>query len=95
VEVEKFIGSPYGDLMEGTSDPDILVGGRGNDRIVGRSGEDVLLAGPGRDRILTRDAETDLIRGGPGHDRARVDRRDKVVSAQRVARRPFVSPWDG
>jgi hypothetical protein len=94
VEIEEFIGSAYGDLMEGTSDDDVLVGGGGNDRIVGRAGEDVLRAGPGRDRILTRDAATDLIRGGAGYDRARTDRRDEVVSAHRVATRPFVSPCD-
>jgi Ca2+-binding RTX toxin-like protein len=53
----------------------VLVGGRGRDVTIGGSGADTLLA---------RDRQRDRIYGGPGRDRARIDRRLDVL--QRIER---------
>ena len=87
--IERFIGSPYGDFMEGTSGPDLLLGGGGGDRIMGIGGADRLYGGNGRDRFATRDRKPDQIRGGTGRDRVRGDTIDRVQSATRVASSPF------
>ena len=87
--IERFIGSPYGDFMEGTSGPDLLLGGGGWDRIMGIGGADRLYGGNGRDRFVTRDRKPDLIRGGLDRDRVQADTRDTVQSATRVASKPF------
>jgi Ca2+-binding RTX toxin-like protein len=95
VDIERFVGSPYDDLMEGTSGTDILVGGAGSDRLVGLSGRDDLRGGSGADKFITRDTRRDVIRGGIGSDRARVDRSDVLLSAQRVSTAPFTNLCDG
>jgi hypothetical protein len=44
----------------------------------------VLLGGPGRDTIYARDGTRDVVEGGPGSDRARVDRGlDRLRSVER------------
>ena len=74
------------DVLAGAGGNDVLVGGPGNDYIVPGTGRDVALAGAGNDFVGARDGHRDRIVGGPGADRARVDRRlDTVVSARRVA----------
>jgi hypothetical protein len=71
--------------IKGTSGPNRLVGTRGNDVLCGRGGSDILKGLAGRDRLVggrgndtfySRDAFRDVDKGGPGRDRARVDRRD-------------------
>jgi Ca2+-binding RTX toxin-like protein len=48
---------------------DLLIGGNGRDRLDGRQGADVL---------RTRDGARDIVDGGSGFDRARVDVLDVV-----------------
>jgi len=71
--------------IRGTSGPNRLVGTRGNDKLCGRGGNDTLKGlggndrlkgGRGRDTFYSRDAYRDVLLGGPGRDRARVDARD-------------------
>lgn len=95
VDVERFIGSRFGDMMEGTGGTDILLGKAGADRLVGLHGRDQLKGGAGRDRFITRDTVGDEIRGGYGYDRVRADPRDQVFSARRVSTDPFFNPCDG
>ena len=50
----------------------------GNDTIDSRGGRDVLRGGTGNDVLLARDRTRDTLDGGPGRDRARVDKIDAV-----------------
>lgn len=83
------------DCLIGGSGNDRLSGERGNDRLTGGRGRDVLLGGPGRnaydagpgnDYVNARNRRRELVRCGRGRDRARVDRRDRVRSCERVSR---------
>ena len=51
---------------------DVICGYAGNDRIYA-SGNDVVAGGSGSDTFYTRNQRADVIFGGPGRDRARVD----------------------
>ena len=51
----------------------------------GGAGEDLLDGGAGNDVILARDGRQDTIRGGPGLDRAQVDRGvDRVSGVEKI-----------
>jgi len=71
--------------IRGTAGRNRLVGTRGNDRLCGLGGNDTLkglagndrlVGGRGRDTFYTRDAFRDVLLGGPGRDRARVNASD-------------------
>jgi Ca2+-binding RTX toxin-like protein len=64
------------DTLRGFQGNDRLVGGAGRDKLVGGGGRDSFLAGGGNDTIISRDGFREILRGGPGHDRARVNRSD-------------------
>jgi Ca2+-binding RTX toxin-like protein len=72
-------------MLSGTVGSDVLIGLAGSDTLIGRAGSDRLFGRNGDDRFVTRDASPDQIRGGPGHDVARVDPLDEVRSARRSA----------
>ena len=82
---DRLYGGPGADILVGGLRNDILVGGlgsdtllgaAGSDRLAGGAGRDVLKGGAGRDTFLARDRRRDRVLGGPGRDRARVDRMD-------------------
>jgi Ca2+-binding RTX toxin-like protein len=85
------------DLISAGPGNDVVLGRGGNDLIVGGNGDDVLRGGPGhdeirgdagRDRLFARDRMWDNVFGGPGRDRAWVDRRrDSVTGVETVYRR--------
>jgi hypothetical protein len=74
----------YGDVLYGTSETDLLIGGLGLDVLLGNGGDDVLigglehfyplrsdrkLAGPGNDILIWGVGDgSDLLDGGPGED---------------------------
>jgi Ca2+-binding RTX toxin-like protein len=71
--------------IRGTSGPNVLVGTRGNDVLCGLGGRDTLnglggndrlVGGGGNDRFYARDGFRDVLLGGTGYDRARVDSKD-------------------
>jgi hypothetical protein len=71
--------------IRGTGANNVLVGTRGNDRLCGLGGNDTLkglagndrlVGGRGRDTFYSRDAYRDVVLGGPGRDRARVNASD-------------------
>jgi Ca2+-binding RTX toxin-like protein len=69
------------DRINGLGSGDVLRGGRGNDRITDKAGKDKLLGQAGRDRLNARDGSRgDLLKGGPGKDRAIMDRGDRARS---------------
>ena len=92
---DRLVGTARRDVLCGLGGADVLVGRGGDDVLVGGPGNDYLRPGAGRDRALggsgndfvgARDGQADLIVGGLGADRARVDRRlDVTRSVARVA----------
>jgi hypothetical protein len=81
------VGTPGNDVLRGTPGEDLIDGRGGNDVIRGGGGRDVLFGGVGNDRLFARDGKPDRVDGGPGRDRAWVDRRDAVSGVERVHRR--------
>ena len=86
-------GGPGDDVLAGGDGNDRLVAGTGadlargnagNDRLIGGPGRDRLEGGPGDDAISAADGQRDLVRCGPGEDRATVDRLDRVSGCERV-----------
>jgi Ca2+-binding RTX toxin-like protein len=71
---EDIVGGPGNDTLRGRGGNDDIEGGRGNDHVYGGRGRDLIFAGPGDDVLRARDGRRDTVRGGPGHDRARIDR---------------------
>ena len=60
-------GTINGDTLNGTSENDAILGGRGNDYIDGKGGRDALLGGEGDDTIVFhKDAR--VMDGGNGYD---------------------------
>lgn len=78
------IGGSGGDRLEGEAGSDRLTGGRGNDVLIGGADRNAYDAGPGRDFVNARNGKRELVRCGPGRDRARVDRRDRVRSCESI-----------
>lgn len=91
---DRLIGTPRKDVICGLGGADVLVGRGADDVLVGGPGADYFVPGAGRDRVLgglgndfvlARDGKTDLVFGGSGYDRCRVDRRlDVAMSATRI-----------
>ncbi|MGH3029981.1 MAG: calcium-binding protein [Gaiellaceae bacterium] len=67
------------DVLLGGPSRDTLAGGPDADRLVGGRSRDVLRGNRGRDVLVARDGRPDVVHGGPGADRARVDRRLDTV----------------
>jgi dienelactone hydrolase len=71
-------GRGGGDVLRGKGGRDCLSGGAGADRLQGGPDSDRIKGGRGPDRLNAKDGDGDTVRCGPGHDRARVDRKDRV-----------------
>jgi hypothetical protein len=73
------------DQLVGAGGDDILVGGPGGDYLRPGAGRDRILGGAGNDFVEARDGSADVVIGGPGRDRGRLDRRiDVGVSITRA-----------
>jgi len=81
------IGGPGRDRLFGEGGYDRPPGRAGADRLVGGGGVDRFDAGSGNDFVDARDGRRELVSCGKGRDRARVDRRDRFRSCERVKRR--------
>jgi hypothetical protein len=86
-------GSAGDDILSGGDGDDRVDGGAGSDLVRGDAGDDHLIGGPGRDRIEggpgadvigARDGKRDVVRCGPGRDRAKVDELDSVAGCELV-----------
>lgn len=84
---EALFGGTGADMLYGRGGRDTIFGGRGGDLLVGNSqgdvlsgdrGHDKLRADAGRDALYTRDGVRDVLMGGKGRDRARVDHVDRL-----------------
>ena len=71
------------DVLSGLGGNDVLIGGPGSDRLNGGGGADSLRGGGGADVLLARDGVRDVVNGGAGTDRARVDGTDRVRLVER------------
>jgi dipeptidyl aminopeptidase/acylaminoacyl peptidase len=79
------LAGPGDDVVDARGGDDVVDGGAGNDVLTGGPGRDVLHTGPGDDRLHARDHTADLVLGGPGRDRAWVDRKlDTVANVELV-----------
>jgi Ca2+-binding RTX toxin-like protein len=87
---DKITGNGANNRLEGGGGNDVLNGGGGNDTLVGDhqnvsefgSDEDTLNGGDGDDTLISRDAFADVLDGGNGFDRARVDGQDTRSSIE-------------
>lgn len=85
VTVDTLIGGPGVDVLCGLGGNDGALGLGGNDVVEGGPGKDVIDGGAGNDLLLARDHRKDIVRGGPGFDRARVDKGvDKVSGVEKL-----------
>ncbi|MDQ4048584.1 MAG: choice-of-anchor D domain-containing protein, partial [Actinomycetota bacterium] len=84
---DRLTGGGGKDRLNGDSGNDILAGGSGNDRLTGGKGRNRYSAGSGRDAVNARNRRRERVDCGPGRDRARVDRSDRVRRCERVTRR--------
>lgn len=81
------IGGTGGDRIDGGHGDDRLTGGTGKDLLVDRFGLNAFDAGPGRDSVFARNGARELVRCGPGNDRAQVDRNDRARGCELVTYR--------
>jgi hypothetical protein len=84
---DRATGNKGGDLILGLGGTDNLNGKKGKDKIGGGADHDRLSGHGNADLLAARDGARDLVRGGASHhDRARVDRADRVRKVERRAR---------
>ncbi|MEA2448120.1 MAG: hypothetical protein QOG63_52 [Thermoleophilaceae bacterium] len=81
------IGGRGADTLIGSTGADILTGNGGRDLIDGRGGPDRLSGGAAGDLIEARDGVVDQVDCGPGRDRGRADRSDRLKGCERQLRR--------
>jgi Ca2+-binding RTX toxin-like protein len=79
-------GGDGDDVLIGGPGKDKLNGGRGNDSLIGNAGKDSLIGGPGNDKINARDGVAELVKCGPGKDKVRADRKDRLSGCESVSR---------
>jgi Ca2+-binding RTX toxin-like protein len=65
---------------------DRLNGGTGNDTLIGNGGKDSLVGGPGNDAINARDGVRELVKCGPGKDRVKADKKDRLSGCEKKLR---------
>ena len=75
---EHAIGSVFDDVIKGTGDDNILIGGEGNDRLHGRNGDDIL-HGQAGDDSLHGGAGDDRLIGAGGNDVLKGDRGQDIL----------------
>jgi hypothetical protein len=98
---DRITGHGGADSLGGRRGADCIVGGPGADTIKGNAGADRLRGGGGRDRlhgglgrdlIVARDGTRDIVRCGPGRDRAIVEPLDSVRGCEVVERSKSARP---
>jgi Ca2+-binding RTX toxin-like protein len=68
-----FAGRGNDQLRDDNRGVDLLVGNAGDDLLAGGPGEDVMQGRLGNDLLFARDGYRDVVRGGRGSDKARID----------------------
>src|SRR3954451_3659206 len=80
------LGGRGSDRLLGEAGDDRLTGGSGNDVLTGGAGTNSYDAGRGNDVVNAANGRRETVRCGPGRDRVRADRRDRLVGCERVTR---------
>ncbi|HTE63758.1 MAG TPA: hypothetical protein VK631_25595, partial [Solirubrobacteraceae bacterium] len=92
---DRVAGQAGADVVAGGAGDDRLAGHGGRDRLSGGAGDDVLRVGGGRnvaeggggdDVVVSANGRRDVIRCGPGADRVRADRVDRLRGCEKVRR---------
>jgi Ca2+-binding RTX toxin-like protein len=81
---DRICGRGGRDVIRGLGGNDTLLGQGGRDRLAGGGGRDRMVGGGGGDTILSRDGFRELVSGGRGFDRARVNASDVRRSIERL-----------
>ena len=84
---DKLDGLGGEDCLRGNAGTDRLRGGVDADRLAGGRGPDTLSGGDGDDELKARAGGRDLVKCGPGKDKAVVDARDRVRGCEKVRRK--------
>ena len=80
---DRLLGGAGNDLLDGGSGADVLFGEAGNDWLTGTVGGDRFSGGAGADYLHARDGLPDVLYGGPGVDRAHIDRLfDRLIGVE-------------
>jgi Ca2+-binding RTX toxin-like protein len=79
-------GGDGNDVLIGGPGKDKLNGGKGNDTLTGNAGKDSLVGGPGSDSINAKDGVSELVKCGPGRDKVRADKKDRLSGCETVRR---------
>jgi Ca2+-binding RTX toxin-like protein len=66
--VENVIGTPFDDIITGSSASNLLVGSGGNDRLAGGDGRDILIGGSGADTLSGGGSDDLLVAGRTTYD---------------------------
>ena len=89
---DKLKGQKGDDVLTGGAGDDVLIGGpgkdklnggKGNDQLIGNAGKDSLVGGPGNDTINARDGVSELVKCGPGRDKVRADKKDRLSGCEK------------
>lgn len=80
---QDLLGRGGSDTLRGEGGGDCVDGGAGRDVIRGGDGRDDLRGDAGRDEIDSVDGQRDTVACGPGRDRVRADRKDRVRGCER------------
>jgi Ca2+-binding RTX toxin-like protein len=92
---DKLKGQKGNDTLTGGAGDDVLIGGpgndklnggKGNDTLIGNGGKDSLVGGPGNDAINARDGVRELVKCGPGKDRVKADKKDRLSGCEKKLR---------
>jgi Ca2+-binding RTX toxin-like protein len=76
-------GNAGKDTLSGGDGNDKLDGGPGNDKLTGGKGKDTLIGGRGNDTINSKDGLRETVNCGPGRDKVKADKRDKLKRCER------------
>jgi Ca2+-binding RTX toxin-like protein len=79
---DSLTGGPGDDVLIGGPGRDKLNGGKGNDVLTGNGGKDSLAGGPGNDTINARDGVAELVKCGPGKDKVKADKTDRLSGCE-------------
>jgi hypothetical protein len=83
---DRLFGLAGNDTLRGLAGDDFLDGGSGNDRLFGDAGTDRFVGRAGNDVLDSRDGRAESVDCGPGRDRVRADRSDRVRACEVVRR---------
>jgi hypothetical protein len=94
---DRLDGNRGNDVLRGGRGRDLIHGGDGNDKLSGQAGADRLFGDGGRNRVfgnagadyidVSRNGARDVVSGGRGRDRAKIQTRDRARGVERITRR--------